>query len=65
MLLPQTLFGIPPLRKRILSHALEIVAVLGGIPIRSCFCLLRIILYKVLFGRVNQSYFLVAHPKHV
>lgn len=33
--------------------------------IRSCFCLLKIILYIVLFGKIDRRSFSVAHPEHI
>ena len=42
----------PPRKTR-----LEMLVVVGGMPIRTCFCTLRIILYTIFFGQVNQILF--------
>ncbi len=41
------------------------VAIMGGMPIKSFFCSLSIILYIILFGQINRISFLLAlNPNH-
>ena len=41
------------------------IIAMGKKYIKSCFYLLKIILYTVLFSQVNQIYILKVHPKYI